>query len=121
MTGARHYQLYFTDHASRLVGHERFLAESDLQALRVAGAVFRACRDECQTAEIWRDGARVYTLNAADGDRPFWVTGASADIAAQIEETLANSQWSIARSRRLLASLTAHAASLPGHAPPEAR
>ncbi|WP_119420637.1 hypothetical protein [Desertibaculum subflavum] len=105
MTGTHGYQLYFTDHGARLVGHQRFRAESDLQALRLAGAVFHACHDECEAAELWRNGERVVRLNGVDGDRPFWVTGSAADVAAEVEEGLANSRWSIARSRRLLATL----------------
>lgn len=106
MTGTYGYQLYFTDHSARLVGHQRFKAESDLQALRLAGAVFHLCHDECEAAELWRNGERVYRLHGDDGDRPSWVTGSAADLAVELEERLANSRWSIARSRRLLDALT---------------
>ena len=116
MTGTHDYQLFFTDQACRLIGHQRFQAESDLEALRIAGAVFRACHDACDVAEVWRNGARLFRLAGSDADRPFWVTGPGAELVAEIEENLAHSEWPIARSRGLLSALSTHAhpAMLPG-------
>jgi hypothetical protein len=85
-----------------ITGCEEFETENDAAALAIARSIAEAAADVCDAFELWDgprqiDQARMATLPTSV------VTAQWQDHVIRAEETLLNSGWAIARSRRLLA------------------
>jgi hypothetical protein len=87
-----------------IVGRDDFEAESDQAATVIAEALCDACFDSCDGFELWQGsravGARHASLIQIDAGR---LTAQMQEPVVQHEELLRDSQWAIAKGRRLLA------------------
>ena len=109
MARSGRYRLYALDHLSELAGYQVFSAQTDWQAREVGHALFKACNDQCISAEIWKGHRRIARFETDDGGRldRLPIDAANAALIFEVAETLANSNWAIARSKRLAAILAA--------------
>jgi hypothetical protein len=97
------YRIYFRSRAGSIQGRDEFHAEHDRQALLIAELLCEACGDICDNFELWQ-GARLVempqpSVSAAQ------ITASMQESLIQREETIRDSQWMIARSKRLLERL----------------
>jgi len=90
------YRVYFRRFGA-IVGRDEFDADDDETAWIVAGLLFDAVRDHCDSFELWQ-GARV-VRGAPVAEQ---IRERAQAIAAKREEAIRNSGWEIAESRRLL-------------------
>ena len=100
------YRLYFVDDKGAIQAREEFIAADDDAALIVSEVVYRACSDACFSYELWQGDRRVIAYDsprantlAAPTDQQ---TVEIQEIALSLEESLQRSQWTIARSEKLL-------------------
>jgi len=97
------YRIFFRAQGA-IVGRDDFEAESDEIATTIAEALCDACSDGCDGFELWQGSravnARHASLVQVDGAR---LTAQTQEAVVQHEELLRDSQWAVAKSRRLLA------------------
>lgn len=99
--------MIYGDHRYSYVisGCEEFEAENDAAALTVARTIFDAAGDLCDAFELW-DGARQIDQRRMATLPSSVITAQWQEHVIRAEESLLNSNWAIARSRRLLARFT---------------
>lgn len=98
------YRVYFRTSGGAIAGREEFEADGDWSALMIASALFEACADICTCFELWNGARRV------DKDPPRRQPDATlAEFQRRAEETvikcemaMRDSEWTIAKSKRLL-------------------
>jgi DNA-binding response OmpR family regulator len=98
------YRVYFRDQEGLTAGRHDFGAPNDDSAMMIATLLCDACSDVCDTFELW-DGTR--RINAAGQQKPIVLTAEQINARAQecaLESEIAirDSEWLVARSRRLL-------------------
>lgn len=101
------YRIYFRHRKDGIVGRDDFEAEDDRSGMAIAAVLCDACGDVCDSHEPWQGVRRVNVrcddAGARAGRRRFDMKVQEA--AAKREEWLRESDWAIARSRRLLRRL----------------
>ena len=98
------YRIYFVS-TTTICGRHDFSADNDQSAIQIAHLLFEACSDGCQSYDLWQGDRRVaiprlfvpLTFNE--------LSAAQQECAVDTEERIVRSEWSIAKSRRLLESL----------------
>lgn len=92
------YRMYFRidDH---IHGRQDFRADDDFAAIRIAGVLFDACSDICQSFELWQ-GERL--IPAHQPHHLTDLTEAHQRLTIEMLEAISQSHWLIARSRRLI-------------------
>jgi hypothetical protein len=100
------YRMYFRA-AGEIHGRDDFEADDDVAAIRIARALHDACSDMCQSFELWQGTRKIRTHK-----RPHHVTAGLAGlieahqrVTIEREEAISESEWMIARSRRLIETL----------------
>ena len=87
------------------VGKHYYEAEGDHEAVTVAGFLYDACSDTCDSYEVWRDLYPVYAPYSTAA-RPIESMAQLSDrlqkLVARSEELIQASRWAIAKSERLL-------------------
>jgi hypothetical protein len=95
------YRVYFRDGRGVILGRHEFEAEDDVAATRIAGALSEACSDMCKTFGLW-DGARAVKTDARAGVDAAQISARTQRRVVETEMAIRDSDWSIARSRKLL-------------------
>lgn len=95
------YRMYFLD-ADRIRAREDFEADIDIDAIGIARALYDACSDICDSFELWQEERKVETAQGFEPVSLAELTQAHQQIVLETEEAILNSEWSIARSRRLI-------------------
>jgi hypothetical protein len=98
------YRIYFFGDRA-ISGRHDFDAENDPTALQMAHALSDACPDSCQSFDLWRGERRVPRTYRETSFAE--MSAANQQAVIETEETLAQSRWSVAKSRRLLERLEA--------------
>ena len=97
------YRIYFRNADNRIVGRDDFEAADDRLAMTVAGALCDACSDVCDSFELWQTTRRVdLVFDRRVELGPARLNAGTQELVAQHEETLRDSVWAVARSKRLL-------------------
>jgi hypothetical protein len=98
------YRSYFF--GDRVIsGRHDFDADNDTSGLQIAHALFDACSDSCQSFELWQGERMVYVPRTYRETSFTEMSAAHQPAVIETEETLAQSRWSVAKSRRLLERL----------------
>ena len=100
------YRIYFIDEGS-ICGRHDFSGESDHAAIQMAHVLFEACSDGCDLFDLWQ-GTRHVAVPQPFVPMTFAELSATAqELVVETEECIVQSQWNIAKSRRLLQALEA--------------
>ena len=99
------YRMYFLA-SERIEGRQDFEADEDITAIRIAGVLHDACSDICQSFELWQ-GTRQIRAQQTDHFRANLaeLTEDHQRLTIDTEELISQSDWRIARSRRLIETL----------------
>ena len=98
------YRLYLLDAARAIICREDFEAERDVDAIRIARAVYSACADVCKGFDLWEGARRVPTRQSSQG----WPVRLDSlieehqQIVIETEEGILQSGWRVAESRLLI-------------------
>jgi DNA-binding response OmpR family regulator len=97
------YRVYFRDKEGLTAGRHDFGAPSDDSAIMIATLLCDACSDVCNIFELW-DGTRRINVAGQQVSAPTaeQINARSQEIVVQGEMAIRDSEWLIARSRRLL-------------------
>lgn len=102
------YRIYFLDSNGHIQARQGFVAENHTDAIESSAFVFDACSDCCVSYELW-SGNQLVLQNSTK--LPLTqVESLSAAMQLRVldlENTLHQSHWAIAKSARLLRSLEA--------------
>jgi hypothetical protein len=101
------YRMYFRD-AAGISGRVDFDAEDDRQAMTTAELLADACSDRCSGFELWQDTRQLCDRRTLPPLQPITLselTERRQAIVIETEETIKNSVFVIANSRRLLERL----------------
>jgi|SRR5215469_1210820 len=98
------YRLYFRDSGSIVARHE-FAAVDDSEAIALADILSDACGDLCDLFELWQGTRCVVAERAPSPLSDATMTEKLQEALIKCEENIRSSHWSIARSKKLLASL----------------
>jgi hypothetical protein len=98
------YRIYFRTAPGLIAGRDDFLAADDTSALIIANMLADACADICEEFELW-DGVRRVDEPRAPKPKPRRSTESAQDTVVEREIALRDSNWAVARSKRLLARL----------------
>jgi hypothetical protein len=95
----------FLRNRTGIVGREEIATDTVEEARAVAEMLCDACSDLCDEFELWQ-GSRLLCINRVGPPRPS-VTLATIEkkrqeAAVLVEERLQQSQWAVAKSKRLL-------------------
>jgi hypothetical protein len=99
------YRVYLYGGSGSIQGRDEYEAEDDRAAMAIAEMLCDACSDVCETFQLW-DGARRVDLSFSRLPCPS-VTPEQVGAIAQMplirrEEAIRDSQWAVARSKRLI-------------------
>src|SRR5215472_1613305 len=95
------YRIYLMV-AGRIRAREDFKADNDIDAIRIAQTLCDACSDSCNSFDLWQGERKV---DPPQGFQPVSfaeLTQAHQQIVVETEETLVESDWTIAQSKRLI-------------------
>jgi hypothetical protein len=102
-----YYRLYSLNAAQRIIARDEFEAEDDETAITIAGLLYDACSGLSPGFELWQGARRVVPdvkkQAAAHPNQGVIATALQLQSVVLREETLQQSQWVIARSKRLSA------------------
>lgn len=102
------YRVSFHGPSGAVQGQDEFEAEDDASAALLAEVLFDSCADICSAFRLWHGEAPV-ELRRGGAARPaesqIQVTSRTQESLIRSEEAIRNSQWTIARSQRLLERL----------------
>ncbi|HKW52622.1 MAG TPA: hypothetical protein VJO12_02950 [Stellaceae bacterium] len=105
MNEMKWYRVYFYAEREVFQGRQEFMADDDRTAMVLAELLCDACSDLCETFELW-DGARRVDMSFSRMPRPSvsaeQVAAATQTSLVRTEEALLNSNWALARSKRLI-------------------
>jgi hypothetical protein len=102
------YRLYLRGPSGEIVGRDDFEAEHDAVAIAMAELLWEACADLCDHFELWKRerlvgrsvGKALRPVESADE-----IGARMQESLIQREEAIRNSEWAVARSKRLLERL----------------
>ena len=95
------YRMYFWA-ADHIRAREDFGADNDIDAIRIAQVLCDACSDSCDAFELWQENRQVDTAQGFQPVSLAKLTQAHQQIVIETEETILQSNWTIAQSRRLI-------------------
>jgi len=99
------YRMYFLA-SGRIEGREDFEADQDVAAIRIARVLYDACSDICQSFELWQGTRQINTQQPQHSRTSIAdLIEAHQRVTIETEEVISQSDWMIARSRRLIATL----------------
>jgi hypothetical protein len=107
MADGRPYRIYFRA-VTGIVGRHDFAAADDDEALALAEILSEACSDECTSFELWHHTRLVVPERTAPLRPALGADEINAAMQASLierEEAIQQSDWAIARSKRLLERL----------------
>lgn len=87
-----------------MVGRQAFEAEDSTSALFIAAAIVDGCGEDCDSYELWENAYRIdarVSLSAGE------LTRQRQEHVIAAEESILSGRWTIAKSKHLLARLTA--------------
>ena len=92
--------------SGRIRAAEEFDAGNDINAIRIARALYDACSDMCEAFELWQATRLIRTRpppyrGVALSD----LSEAHQRLVIEGEEMIRASHWTLARSRRLIEAL----------------
>jgi hypothetical protein len=92
--------------SSRIRAAEEFDADNDINAIRIARALYDACSDMCEAFELWQATRLIRTRPPPyRGVTLSDLSEAHQRIVIEGEEIIRASHWALARSRRLIEAL----------------
>ena len=97
------YRMYFLA-SERIEGRQDFEADEDIAAIRIARVLHDACSDICQSFELWQ-GTRQIRAQHQQTDHFAELIEDHQRLTINTEELISQSDWRIARSRRLIETL----------------
>lgn len=98
------YRIYLFGEGA-ICGRHDFAAPSDQNAIEVALVLFDACADDCQSFDLWRGTKRI-AIPRLVAPRSFdELSAANQELVVETEEGIVQSEWNVAKSRRLLETL----------------
>jgi len=95
------YRIYLLA-ADRIRAREDFEADNDIDAIRIARVLRDVCSDSCDSFELWQEKRKVDTTQVFQPVSFSELTEAHQEIVVETEETILQSDWTIARSKRLI-------------------
>ena len=98
------YRVYFRE-STRIVGRHYFIAGDDQAAVTIGDVLCDACSDRCDSFEVWNGDHRVVGITLRSSRSADVTLGRSQAVIVECEEAIQRSQWTIARSERLLERL----------------
>jgi hypothetical protein len=87
-----------------MVGRQAFEAEDSISALFVAAAIVDGCAEDCDSYELWEN---AYRIDAPVSLSSRELTRQRQEHVIAAEESILSGRWTIARSKHLLARLSA--------------
>jgi len=102
------YRVYLRDKVGFIRAQQDFAADSLAEAIESASFLFDACSDQCASYELWC-GTLLFAqkLTRPPPVRLEHVSEATQKNVVELEETLRQSHWAVAKSTRLCISLQA--------------
>jgi acetyl-CoA carboxylase carboxyltransferase component len=99
------YRMHFLS-SGRISGRQDFEADGDVAAIRIARVLYDTCSDICQSFELWQ-GKRQIRAQQPHHSRASLtdLIEAHQRVTIDTEEVISQSDWMIARSRRLIETL----------------
>jgi hypothetical protein len=99
------YRVFLYSASGSFQGRHEFEAGGDREAMMVAELLCDACSDLCDFFEVW-DGPRRIDVSFSKLPHPS-VSAEQTNLATQLllirsEEAMRDSNWAVARSRRLI-------------------
>ena len=82
-----------------LVGRRDFKADDAPSARIIAATIYNACRDECNSFELWEN---AYRIDAPIAAAAAMLGSTRQEQVVDTETALLDSGWAVAKSRRLL-------------------
>jgi hypothetical protein len=98
------YRIYFIGETV-IRGRHDFDAENDQSAIQVAYVLLDACSDDCRSFDLWQDTRRVAVPRLYEPTTFDELSAANQERVVETEELIVQSEWRIAKSRRLLEAL----------------
>ena len=98
------YRVYFRD-AAHIVGRHDFTADDDQAAVTIGDVLCDACSDSCDAFEVWNGDRCVVGRTSRSPRAADVIMGRSQETIVKCEETIQQSEWIIARSKKLLERL----------------
>ena len=98
------YRVYFR-HAAHIVGRHDFTADDDQAAVTIGDILCDACSDRCDAFEVWNGDRCVVGRTSRSPRAADVIVGRSQETIVKCEETIQQSEWIIARSKKLLERL----------------
>ena len=99
------YRMYFLA-SEGITGRQDFEANDDVAAIRIGRVLYDTCSDTCETFELWQGKRQIRA------QQPHHSRASLADlieahqrVTIDTEEVISQSDWLIARSRRLIETL----------------
>jgi len=102
------YRIYFRE-ATRIVCRHDFTADEDQSAVTIGDVLCDACSDSCDSFEVWNGDHRVVERSLHSPRSADVILGRSQASIVKCEEAIQQSEWIIARSKKLLERLTSYA------------
>ena len=99
------YRMYFRD-GPKIVGRHDFTADNDQAAVTTADVLCDACSDRCDAFEVWNGDRRVIGLTPRSDRSADLIMGRSQKSIVECEEAMQQSEWIIAKSKKLMERLS---------------
>jgi hypothetical protein len=96
-----------------IIGRHDFEADGDPTAAQMAQALFDVCSDSCQSFDLWKGSKHISVPRLFRSVSFAELSAASQERVIQTEEQIAQSEWLVAKSRRLLEYLETNGARRP--------
>lgn len=102
------YRVYLRDGMGFIRATQDFAADSLAEAIEISSFLFDACSDHCSSYEIWC-GTLLFAQHLTSPPRLGLelLSDARQNRVVELEETLHQSRWAIAKSARLCQKLQA--------------
>ena len=107
--GMPRYRILFLNENGRVVGSYDFEAQSGPEATAIAAVLADACSDVCTGFQVWQGNRRIssqWPLNGSIQRIAARMKQATQEAVAEHEERLLRSGSTIAKSRRLVISIS---------------
>ena len=100
------YRVYLRDGMGFIRARQDFVAASLAEAIEISSFLFDACSDQCRSYELWSGTVLIgQNLTSSPRVRLELLNEARQNRVIELEETLHQSRWAIAKSARLRQSL----------------
>jgi len=106
------YRIYFFG-VEEIIGRHDFEADNSPTAVHMAQALFDVCSDTCRSFDLWQGSKHISVPRLLRSLSFAELSAASQERVIQTEEQIAQSEWLVAKSRRLLEYLETNSVRRP--------